>query len=157
METRAAILTPPALLSLLLWVLTGSPGWPELIAIYLVQGWLLDTLFYPYVIRWQPPWLTGVLGVGEFVIVYVLAHALGLNVSDAGAIAFYWVSWTLAVSTRIVVLPLLRLTWIEDAGEFRKVRWRIPVEREGGGAPSGGAAEAIAAASPLEQPASSSA
>jgi hypothetical protein len=130
METRLAILTGPLLLSLLLWLVTGSPAWAELIGLFLGQGWVLDAFFYPRVIRWQPPWLTGVLGLGEFVIVYVLAHACRLEVSNIDAIWFYWVSWALAVSTRIVVLPLLRLTWLEDGGEFRPIRWTVPPERE---------------------------
>jgi hypothetical protein len=130
METRAAILTGPLLLSLLLWLMTGSPAWTALIGLFLAQGWVLDVLFYPRVIRWQPPWLTAVLGLAEFVIVYVLAHACRLDLANVDAIWFYWVSWTLAVSTRIVALPLVRLTWLEDGGEFRAIRWAAPPDRE---------------------------
>jgi hypothetical protein len=129
-QTRGCIIIGPALLSVVLWLITGSPAWPELILIYLAQGWALDTTLYARVIRWQPPWLTGVLGVGEFVVVYVLAHALRLQISNVDAVWFYWVSWTLAVWTRIAVLPLLRLTWLEDGGEFRRIRWTVPADRE---------------------------
>lgn len=130
METRVAILTGPLLLSLLLWLVTGSPAWTELMGLFLAQGWVLNALFYPSVIRWQPPWLTAVLGLGEFVIVYVLAHACRLDLPNADAIWFYWVSWALAASTRIVVLPLLRLTWLEDGGQLRSVCWTVPPKRE---------------------------
>jgi hypothetical protein len=143
-ETRAFILIGPALLSLVLWLVTGSAAFPALIGIYLAQGWALDVLVYPRVISWQPPWLTGVLGVVEFVIVYVLAHALRLPISNLDAIWFYWVSWTIAVWTRIVVLPLLRLTWLEDGGEFRRIRWTVPVQREPEAAPSESTAAAPA-------------
>jgi hypothetical protein len=131
-QTRAFTVIGPGILSLVLWLVTGSIGFPEIIAIYLAQGWALDTLVYPRVISWQPPWLTGVLGVVEFVIVYVLAHALRLPISNLDAIWFYWVSWTMVVWTRIVLLPLLRLTWLEDGGEFRRIRWTVPVQRAPG-------------------------
>ena len=134
-QTRAFIVLGPLALSLLLWLLTGSPGYPEIIGIYLAQGWLLDTLVYPRVISWQPPWLTGVLGAAEFAIVYVLAHAFRVPLSNLDAVWFYWASWTIAVWTRIVVLPLLRLTWLEDGGEFRPIRWTVPVQREAEVAP----------------------
>jgi hypothetical protein len=129
-ETRLAILTGPLVLSLLLWLATGSPAWTELIGLLLAQGWVLDALFYARVIRWQPPWLTAVLGLGEFVIVYILAHVCGLELSNVDAIWFYWACWALAVGTRIVVLPLVRLTWLEDGGEFRAIHWTVVPERE---------------------------
>lgn len=129
-ETRAFILLGPTVLSLVLWLVSGSVAFLELIAIYLAQGWALDMLVYARVISWQPPWLTGLLGAVEFVIVYVLAHALWLPISNLDAIWFYWISWTIAVWTRVVVLPLLRLSWLEDGGEFRRIRWTVPVERE---------------------------
>lgn len=145
-ETRGFTIIGPALLSVALWLITGSPAWPELIAIYLGQGWALDTMLYAHVIRWQPPWLTGVLGAGEFVIVYVLAHALSLQLSNLDAVWFYWVSWTLAVCTKIALLPLLRVTWLEDGGEFRRIRWTVPVDREAAAPPAQPASETLVGA-----------
>jgi hypothetical protein len=129
-ETRTAILIGPAGLGTVLSVVTGNAGWIVLIGIFLLQGVALDVLFYPHVIRWQPPWLTFVLGLGEFVIVFVLGRVANLHLSVLDAIWFYWVSWALAIATRIVVLPLVSLGWIENGGEFRFTGWSIPPERE---------------------------
>ncbi len=129
-ETRTAILTGPALLALILSLATDNEGWLVLIGIFLLQGVALDVLFYRYVITWQPPWLTFVLGAGEFMIVYVMAQVAKVGLSTVDAVWFFWVSWTLGVWTRIVVLPLLSLTWIEDGGEFRRADWSVAPEQQ---------------------------
>ena len=127
-ETRTFILIGPAILGAILSILTGNEGFIVLIGIYLLVGVTLDLTLYPLVIKWQPPWLTFVLGFGEFVIVYVLAQVLEVGLQPVDAIWFYWVSWAIAVATRIVVLPILSLTWIENGGEFRQTGWSIPPE-----------------------------
>ncbi len=129
-ETRTAILIGPALIAAILSLATHKEGWIVLIGIYLLVGVSLDVLFYPYVIKWQPPWLTFVLGAGEFVIVYVLAHVAKVGLSSVDAVWFFWASWVLAVWTRIAVLPLVSLTWIEDGGEFRRPGWSITSEQQ---------------------------
>jgi hypothetical protein len=129
-ETRTAILIGPALIALILSLATHNAGWIVLIGIYLLVGVTLDVLFYPYVIKWQPPWLTFVLGAGEFAIVYVFAQVAKVGLAPVDAVWFYWASCALAVGTRIVVLPLVSLTWIEDGGEFRRPGWSITPERE---------------------------
>ena len=57
-QTRLAILAGPALLGALLSLVSGNEGFVVLIGVYLLLGVALDTGFYPFVIRWQPPWLT---------------------------------------------------------------------------------------------------
>lgn len=129
-ETRTAILIGPAILGTILSLLTGNEGFIVVIGIYLLMGVVLDTSFYPFVIKWQPPWLTFVLAVGEFVILYTLAQVLEVGLQPIDAVWFYWVSWVMANWTKIVILPILSLTWIESGGEFRETGWSVPAESE---------------------------
>ena len=71
--------------------------------------------------------MTGILALGEFGLLYVLADVLKLD-SDAGRgdPALYWVSWMLAAITRIALLPIVSLTYIESAAEFRRIEWSVP-------------------------------
>jgi hypothetical protein len=143
-QTRTAILAGPALLGLVLSLATGKAGWIVLIGVYLLLGVALDTGFYPFVIRWQPPWLTFVLACGEFVLLYVLSQVLEIGLSPVQAIVFYWVSWAIAIGTKIVVLPILSLGWIENGGEFRATGWTVLAQR----APVSAAAVAAVPAEP---------
>ena len=129
-ETRTAILIGPALLGLILYFVTDNLGYLVLLGIYYLIGVALDIVVYPQIIKWQPPWLTFVLGAGEFVIVYSLGKILEVPLDSFDAIWFYWVSWTMAVWTRIVILPIVSLTWIESGGEFRRTGWSHPAEQE---------------------------
>jgi hypothetical protein len=127
-QTRWAILIIPAIIATVISLITGTAGYIVLIGLYFVIGVALDTAFYPFVIRWQPPWLTFVLAVGEFVLVFIAAHFLKVHISDAAAIITYWIAWWIAIWTKVVVLPLISLSWIEDAGEFRSTSWSVAPE-----------------------------
>ena len=122
-QTRWSILIMPAIIATIISLITQNPGWIILIGIYFVIGVGLDTLFYPFIIRWQPPWLTFTLAVGEFVIVYVVGKVLHVSLTPLEAILLYWGAWWMAIWTKVVILPLISLSWIEDAGEFRSTAW----------------------------------
>ena len=127
-QTRWAILLLPALIATVISIATENEGWIVLIGVYFVLGVALDTGFYPLVIRWQPPWLTFALAVGEFVLVYILAHVLKVGLTNVEAVLLYWGAWVIAIWTKVVILPLVSLSWIEDAGEFRATSWSVAPE-----------------------------
>ncbi len=128
LQTRVVTLIGPAILGVILWLATGNEGFPVLIGVYLLLGTVLDTGFYPFIIRWQPPWLTFVLAIGEFVILFVLAKVLKVGLTDFQAVWFFWVSWVIANWTKVAILPIVSLSWIENAGEFRRTGWTLPAE-----------------------------
>src|SRR5215210_5836741 len=129
-QTRTAILLGPALIGTLLSLLTDNEGYIVLIGLYYLIGVALDTTLYPLIIKWQPPWLTFVLGLGEFVLVYVAAQLLDVPLEPVEAIVWYWVSWLIAVWPGIVGLPTLSLTGIESGGESRRTGWSVTPENE---------------------------
>ena len=129
-QTRWAILIIPALIATLISIVTGNAGWIVLIGVYFVLGTALDVGFYPLLIRWQPPWLTFTFAVAEFILVYILAHVLKVGLTDLQAVLLYWIVWWIAIWTKVGILPLLSLSWIENAGEFRPTDWSVAPEYE---------------------------
>ena len=141
-QTRVTTLVGPAVLAAILSLVLRDEGWIATIGIYLLLGVALDLCVYRFVIRWQPPWLTGVLAVAEFVLLFVLLKVLKPGqpgfadpdplpgAADWHPVALYWGSWCLAIATKIAVLPLVSLSWLEDGGEFRRTDWTIQPEQE---------------------------
>jgi len=125
-HTRVATIFLPALLGLILSLVTGRPDWIVLIGVFLLLGVALDAGLYSWLLKYQPPWMTFVLALAEFGLLYVLANVLELNLSPLEAIVLYWVSWALAISSKVALLPIFSLTYLESAGEFRRVQWSIP-------------------------------
>src|SRR5262245_636862 len=113
-ETRVATLILPALLATLISLAHGDEGWSVVIGRCLLLGVTLDVCVYQFVIRWQPPWLTGALAVYEFVLLYLIVKTLdpgqpGFGEPDAlpgtadwHPIFLYWLTWTIAIATKIV-------------------------------------------------------
>jgi len=140
-QTRAAILVIPIVLAAILSLVLWDEGWIETILLYLGMGIALDVLVYRYTIRWQPPWLTGLLALAEFVLLFILVKEVqpgqpGFGdpdplpaTGDWRPVLLFWVAWCIAIATKIVVLPLISLSWIENGGEFRRTKWTVPVER----------------------------
>ena len=133
----ATVILLPALLGLILSLITMDASWIVFIAVFLLIGVTLDAAVYSWLIRYQPPWLTVVLAFFEFGLVLLVgAGLLKLNTDLIGgvpdiveAIVFFWVAWALAAITKIVLLPLLSLTYLESAGEFRRAEWSVPAEQ----------------------------
>jgi hypothetical protein len=127
-QTRWAILIIPAIIAAIISIATQNEGWIVLIGLYFLIGVTLDVAFYPFIIRWQPPWLTFALTVGEFGLTFIAAHFLKVHLTDLEAILEFWIVWWIAIWTKVVVLPLLSLSWIENAGEFRSTDWSVSPE-----------------------------
>jgi hypothetical protein len=122
------VLVIPAIIAAIISLLTGEAGWIVLIGVYLLMGVALDAAVYSWLINYQPPWMTGVLGLAELGFLYVLASpaVLDLGLKPLEAIGFYIIVWLIAVTTKIVVLPILSLTYLESSFEFRTTEWSIP-------------------------------
>jgi hypothetical protein len=132
-HTRTATILLPMLFGLIVSLVTGNWGWLVIIGIYYIQGIFLDTAVYSWLFRFQPPWMTFVLAVAELGILLVVTQVIAKNIgglediSVGEAVIFYWIAWILAIPiTKVVLLPLISLTYLESAGEIRRIEWSIP-------------------------------
>jgi hypothetical protein len=136
-QTRTAILVGPAIIGLVMSLITGHWDWLVLVGVYYLLGVFLDAAVYSWLLPWQPPFMGFVLALSEFGLLLVLAGVLndeaggGLsNIAVWEAAIFYWILWVVASLTKIVILPLMNLTYIETAGEFRTSEWSVPAPYE---------------------------
>jgi hypothetical protein len=126
-HTRVAIFGLPVVVAGIVSLITGEVEWLVLVGLYLLIGITLDTALYSWLLRYQPPWMTFVLAVGELGILIAVAQLVELkNITVLESIIFYIVVWTLAIWTKVVILPIASLTYLESAGEFRRIQWSIP-------------------------------
>jgi|SRR5215204_381926 len=134
-HTRTATIFLPALLGVIMSLVTGHWDWLALVGIYYVMGIFLDTAIYSWLFRFQPPWMTFVLAIAELGLLLVLSQVIAQSNDGGGlshiqiweAIVFYWACWILAIPlTKVVLLPLFSLTYLESAGEIRRIEWSIP-------------------------------
>jgi hypothetical protein len=135
-QTRVVTMAAPAVLALVLSAVAGDEGFVVTLGLWLVLGVALDVTVYPWLIRRQPPLVTGLLGIGELLVLLGLVAVLRPGrpgFADGAAvplIAWYAASWLLAALTRVVVLPVALLTWSERGGELGDGGWSMPAERE---------------------------
>jgi hypothetical protein len=125
-HTRVATFGLPVVVAGIVSLITGEIEWMVLVGIFLLIGITLDTALYSWLLRYQPPWMTFVLAVGELGILIAIAQLVELGISIPEGIIFYIVVWTLAIWTKVVILPIASLTYLESAGEFRRIQWSIP-------------------------------
>ena len=129
-HTRVATLIPGAILAAIISVSgLGEEGWIVLIGVYLLMGVMLDGGVYAWLLRYQPPWMTFVLALGEYAFLLVLGDLLDVGLSIVGATILYWVTWVLAIWTKVAILPIASLTYLESSLEFRRPEWSIPPQQ----------------------------
>src|SRR3954464_10872921 len=131
-HTRTATFVLPAIFGLIVSLVTGHWACLVLIGVYYLLGIFLDTAIYSWLLKYQPPFVAIILALSEFGLLLVLVGLL--NDASGGlshieiwqAAIFFWVSWALAALTKIVILPIASLTYVESAGEFRTTEWSVP-------------------------------
>jgi hypothetical protein len=132
LHTRTAIFVGPAIIGLIFSLVSGHWDWLVLVGVYFMLAIFLDSAIYPWLLKWQPPWMGGVLAVAEFGLLLVLAGILndktgGLqHISIGEAVWYFWLLWVVAALTKIIVLPIASLTYVESAAEFRTTEWSVP-------------------------------
>jgi hypothetical protein len=120
----------PLLMGAIVSLVTGNPDFVVIIGVLLLLGTALDAVVYNVVISWQPPWMTGVIAVLEFGLLLVLASLLDLDLTFVESLILYVVAFGLFEFTKVVLLPIVSLTYVESAGEFRRAEWSIPPSKE---------------------------
>lgn len=79
---------------------------------------LLDIFVYSRLIRFQPRWLTILLGGLEFLILFAISPR---PVNLPQMVGFYLPAWLIAWLTLEILIPFFWARWLEDGGEFRRL------------------------------------
>ncbi|MGI8631695.1 MAG: hypothetical protein ACR2NA_04010 [Solirubrobacterales bacterium] len=125
-HTRVYGLIPGACLAALVAVFAGNIDWLVLVGVFLLMGVALDSAVYPWILKYQPPWMTGILALAELLLLLVLASVVELEITIVGGIILYVAVFALFIATKIAVMPLVSLTYLESAGEIRRAQWSVP-------------------------------
>jgi len=113
-ESRLAAALPPLLLAFTL----GRWWAPELVALMLTLGLLLDVAVYHRLIPYQPGWVALPLGMLELALVYAAMRALAPAAPLPLAVGLYALAWTSAQVCVHALFPRLRLDYAEAGGEL---------------------------------------
>src|SRR4051812_50049106 len=111
-HTRTATIVLPALLGVILSLITGHWDWLVLVGVYYLLGVFLDTAIYSWLLKYQPPFVAVVLALSEFGLLLVLAGILNdanggpspISIRAGGS--FFLARWFLGPPTKILIPPL---------------------------------------------------
>lgn len=117
-QTRAVTLINVLILAILFASLTKNLGYFTMFFLMVVVALPLDLFVYSKLIQFQPRWLTILLGIGEFFILFLFAPQ---PVTLLQMAVFYIPAWLAGWLTMEILLPLAWPRWAEDGGEFRSL------------------------------------
>lgn len=89
--------------------------WPWLVT--MIIGLVLE-IIWGYTIVYQAGWLTIFFGVLEFEVVALLLALWRIPLSLTDAAVYYLVTWSIIQLFIIYIVPVWRLSWVEDGGEL---------------------------------------
>lgn len=118
LQTRAVALLHALILAILFAGANWNLSYFTMFFWMVGMAFVLDLFVYSRWIGYQPRWLTIVLGVFEFFLLFILVP----GPKDLGQmLGFYLLAWLAGWLTLEILLPLAWPRWAEDAGEFRQL------------------------------------
>ena len=121
-ETRLLSLGWPLALALTQAALLDDADYLRLLNLMVLVAFTLDLVVYPWLIHYQPRWLSIVLGAGEFMLMTAAMRwlpVIHVQLPFTQALTFYVMAWLGAWLTTQALLPLAWPRWAEDGGELR--------------------------------------
>lgn len=98
------------------WLSPDVNFWP-LFALMIPVGLVLEAM-WGAVISFQAGWMTFFIGILEFTAVAACMYAIKLPISFGLALVYYCTSWALIQLFLLYLMPVLKMSWGEDAGEL---------------------------------------